>query len=335
MIRGAYLCAFLAGLQGFPAASGELQAASSPQAEIVDVRKIWDAAPHNAFTDLIRYKDRWWCVFREGKGHVSDDGALRVLTSKDGDAWESASLVTMKGADLRDAKIVVAPDGRLMLNGAGHMHPPSPAEYQTFAWYSEDGKTWTEPVKIGEPEFWLWRVTWLGKKAYGVGYGCKDLKIARLYASEDGKTFEPTVKTFFEGGYPNESSILFQPDGTALCLLRRDEADATARLGSAKSPYTEWTWKDLKVRLGGPHLLRLPDGRMVAAGRRYDGGQRTSLHWLDSETGTMTEFLKLPSGGDTSYPGLVWHDGLLWVSYYSSHEKKTSIYRAKVKLPAK
>jgi len=55
--------------------------------------------------------------------------------------------------------------------------------------------------------------------------------------------------------------------------------------------------------------------------------------WLDPQAGTLTEFLKLPSGGDTSYPGLVWHDGLLWVSYYSSHEGKTSVYLAKVKLP--
>ena len=30
---------------------------------------------------------------------------------------------------------------------------------------------------------------------------------------------------------------------------------------------------------------------------------------------------------------MVVHDGLLWVSYYSSHEGKASIYLAKVKLP--
>jgi hypothetical protein len=301
----------------------------------VDVRRIWDAAPHNAFTDLLRYKERWWCVFREGKTHVSPDGVLRVLSSADGDAWESASLVTLEGADLRDAKVVVAPDGRLMLNGAAAYPKGSPVAYQTFAWYSEDGKRWSEPVKIGEPEFWLWRVTWHEGKAYGVGYGCKDPKVARLYASADGKAWETRVTTLFAEGYPNESSILFQPDGTALCLLRREEGKATAQLGAAKAPYSEWAWKDLGVRFGGPQLLRLADGRIVAAGRRYDGGVRTSLHWLDPEKGALTEFLKLPSGGDTSYPGLVWHDGLLWVSYYSSHEGKTSIYRAKVKLPAK
>jgi hypothetical protein len=329
--------AFLA-LACVPAASsgnGQGETGNGRQAaELVEVRKIWDAAPHNAFTDLIRFKDKWWCVFREGAAHVSPDGALRVVTSADGDAWESASLVTMKGADLRDAKIVVAADGRLMLNGAGAMHAPSPVKHQTFAWFSDDGRKWSEPVKIGEPDFWLWRVTWREGVAYGVGYGTAGAKSVRFYASKDGRAFEVRVPVLFDRGEPNEASVLFLPDGTGLCLLRRDGPGGTAQLGTSKPPYSEWAWKDLGAKLGGPQLVRLADGRIVAAGRRYEGGARTSLHWLDPE-GKLTEILKLPSGGDTSYPGLVEHDGLLWVSYYSSHEGKTSIYRAKVKLPAK
>ncbi|MCX7667268.1 MAG: hypothetical protein N2112_17190, partial [Gemmataceae bacterium] len=79
------------------------------------VNKIWEQAPHNAFTDLVRFQGRWFCVFREGKNHVSPDGALRVLTSTDGVSWESAALITSKNSDLRDAKITVTPDGQLML----------------------------------------------------------------------------------------------------------------------------------------------------------------------------------------------------------------------------
>jgi hypothetical protein len=30
----------------------------------------------------------------------------------------------------------------------------------------------------------------------------------------------------------------------------------------------------------------------------------------------------------------VWHEGLLWTSYYSSHEGKSAIYLAKVRLSA-
>ncbi|MBI3857333.1 MAG: exo-alpha-sialidase, partial [Planctomycetes bacterium] len=81
--------------------------------ELVDARKIWDQAPHNAFTDLIRFKDRWLCVFREGKTHISPDGALRVIGSADGETWSSEARVTLDGADLRDAKIALMPDGRL------------------------------------------------------------------------------------------------------------------------------------------------------------------------------------------------------------------------------
>ncbi|UCD28439.1 MAG: exo-alpha-sialidase, partial [Planctomycetota bacterium] len=49
------------------------------------------------------------------------------------------------------------------------------------------------------------------------------------------------------------------------------------------------------------------------------------------EPHTYEPVLTLPSGGDCSYPGLVWHDGLLWMSYYSSHQDKTSIYLAKIR----
>ena len=82
-------------------------------------------------------------------------------------------------------------------------------------------------------------------------------------------------------------------------------------------------------------MIHLPNGRFLAAVRLYDKQVRTSLCWLDPEKGTLSEALRLPSGGDTSYAGLVWHDEMLWVSYYSSHEGKTSIYLAKVKVDNK
>jgi hypothetical protein len=74
----------------------------------------------------------------------------------------------------------------------------------------------------------------------------------------------------------------------------------------------------------------LPDGRILAGVRLYDGGARTSLCAIDIERGQLTELLALPSDGDTSYPGLVYHRGLVWMSYYSSHEGRTSIYLAKL-----
>jgi hypothetical protein len=46
--------------------------------------------------------------------------------------------------------------------------------------------------------------------------------------------------------------------------------------------------------------------------------------------------LTFPSGGDCSYAGIAQgtEPGTLLVSYYSSHEGKTSIYLARVRIPA-
>lgn len=308
-------------------------------AELVEVRKIWDQAPHNAFTDLIRFEDLWYCAFREGQSHISLDGVIRVITSPDGRAWTSATLLSSPIADLpdlRDPKITVTPDGRLLLSAAATFRSPNEfitSRSRTLVWFSSDGIQWSEPVEIGNSGMFLWRVTWHKDRAYSIGYSySQDVeKFIRLYTSRDGSQFDALVDNLFNQGFPNEATMIFGEDDTGLCLLRRDPD--SAQLGSASPPYTNWNWQSLDVRLGGPNMLLLPNGRIVAAGRLYDGEVRTSLLWLDANSGTLTEFLTLPSGGDTSYPGLVWHDRMLWVSYYSSHEGKASIYLAKVRFP--
>ncbi|MCA9032653.1 MAG: exo-alpha-sialidase [Planctomycetaceae bacterium] len=301
--------------------------------ELVAARRIWDKAPHNAFTDLMRFHDRWFCVFREGSAHVSPDGSLRVITSADGQAWESAALITSETSDLRDAKITVTPDGRLMLSGAEAVNRPTTHKHQSLVWFSKDGAQWSERHEVGDRDNWLWRVTWHKGQAYGFGYGCRsDDRGIRLFRSADGASFDTLIaKAGVEGTYPNESSLVFLPDDTCYCLLRQDGQPSAGYVGKSRPPYDEWTWKRLNLRIGGPHMIRLPDGRLLAAVRLYDAPVRTSLCWLDPEAGTLTEALKLPSGGDTSYAGLVWHDDLLWVSYYASHEGKTAIYLAQVK----
>src|ERR1044072_1818689 len=140
----------LLGVTAYPAA------AADNKVELLEVRKIWDRAPHNAFTDLVRFKGSWFCVFREGAAHVSPDGALRVITSKDGKDWVSAALLTQTNADLRDAKIVVTPENQLMLSGAGALHQPAPFKHQSLAWFSNDGREWSAPINIGDPNAWLW-----------------------------------------------------------------------------------------------------------------------------------------------------------------------------------
>lgn len=309
-----------------------------PNAIVVSTTRIWDAAPHNAFTDLVRWQDAFWCAFREGRGHVSTDGKIRVLRSADGEKWESAALIELAGFDLRDAALSVMPDGRLMLIGgaAPRKQDNESAPTGSFVAFSEDGRDWTTPHIAVEPGSWLWRVAWHDDRAYGIAYGKPeaDSKVA-LLASDDGISFAELPANLLNEGYPTEAALRFADDGSLLVLQRRDgNADVnSAFLGRSRPPYKEWTWTDLGHYVGGPALLQLPDGEWIAAGRRLTPeGPRTVLWHLDVDKAKLSSLAELPSGGDCSYPGLVWHDGHLWMSYYSSHEGKSNIYLAKIRL---
>src|SRR4051794_30309059 len=87
--------------------------------ELVSVEKIWDRGAHNAFTDLIRWHDRWYCTFREADAHVGGDGALRVLESADGRTWRPAGLITEAGGGLRAPKLSITPHAPPMIVARG------------------------------------------------------------------------------------------------------------------------------------------------------------------------------------------------------------------------
>ena len=335
-LLGMLVCGALMSTADAPAQTDAPPAAppDAPSLRLLEARRIWDQAPHNAFTDLIRFQNRWYCAFREGDGHVCDHGRLRVLVSDDGTTWTSAALMDGGAADARDAKLSITADGRLMLNGAVRfLNPVDGVNHQSLTWLSANGADWTGPhacpTGLGT---WRWSVTWHGDYGYSMGYSGKD-QAGCLYRTADGKTWEVVQDAVFPDPetYPNETSLLFLADGEALCLLRRDgERHNTAMLGRARPPYTDWSWSDLGTRIGGPKMIQLSDGRFLAAVRLYDERVRTALCWVETEAGTVSEALTLPSGGDTSYAGMVEHEGVVWVSYYSSHEGKSAIYLARV-----
>ena len=309
--------------------------------ELIDSTKIWDQAPHNAFTDLVRWNEKFYCAFREGRGHVSTDGKIRILESKNTNRWHSAVLVALTGYDLRDAHLSVTPDGRLMLLGgaAPRKKDNERAPTGTFVSFSKDGRQWSQPQIVVEPGRWLWCVSWHAGKAYGVSYAAgRKMPYLELLVSNNGTDYESHVDKLYGTGYPTEVTLRFGTDETCYALVRRDRRGneaSSALLGVSKPDYKEWRWHDLGAEFngfGGPNFARIPGDHWIGAGRMHQGGAHTALTYIDVKNGTMTKLLKLPSGGDTSYPGLVWHHNMLYVSYYSSHEAKTSIYLAKVKI---
>jgi len=320
--------------------------------ELISVAKIWDKGPHNAFTDLIRFHDRWYCTFREADAHVGGDGGLRVLTSDDGGKWEPAALVTEDGIDLRDPKLSITPEGKLMIVAGGSVYRGTKQlkGRQPRVTFSADGKTWSAPQRVLNEGDWLWRVTWHDGRAYGVVYtaapkapvpkGADPVVAAyaasdddwkpRLVVSNDGVHYE-TLTELGVPSRPNETTLRFLPDGEMMALVRREAGSQFGWIGASRAPYRDWTWHEIDYRLGGPNFIQLPDGSLWAGSRCHEGDVKTVLARLDRDG--YEPVLTLPSGGDSSYPGMVWHDGQLWMSYYSSHEGKSSIYLARIKVP--
>jgi len=303
----------------------------SAEPELIEVRKIWDQATHSAFTDLIRFQDKWLCCFREATTHASKDGTIRIIESTDGEKWVSAGHLVEKGTDLRDPKLSLDPKGRLVLiMGASRHRGDTYLTRSPRVSFSGDSRTWTVPRKLLAEDHWLWRITWHKGTAYSVsklGEG-RDPRRGMLYKSTDCIDWEYITEFRLPDNTWNasETTLRFMPDGEMIALTRPEW------IGRSQPPYTDWTWTKTPHRMGGPNFIRLPNGQMWAGARLYlPGGSKTGLIRM---TPTSYEpVLQLPSGGDTSYPGMVWHEGILWMSYYSSHEGKTSIYLARIRLP--
>ena len=199
--------------------------------------------------------------------------------------------------------------------------------------FSPDGRGWSPPQRVLCPGDWLWRLTWQRSRGYGVSYRVQSARgwTVTLYESPDGLQYSRLCQLAVPGK-PNETTVRFSPDGRAFALVRREGGDARAWIGVSAPPYTSWRWTSAGRRVGGPNFVVLPGRGMWAAGRDYAGdGPVTAVFRMGNRS--LRPALTLPSGGDCSYPGLAWYRGLLWVSYYSSHEGNAGIYLARVKLP--
>ena len=309
---------------------------------------IWDHE-YSAFPSIVRYQDAVYVSFREGESHIFDEngkaaGRTRILRSTDGKRWESVALLSKEGYDLRDPKLSVTADGRLMVIQGGSVYvDKNLIKRIPQVSFSSDGMSFSEPEPVDYPIpggfAWFWRMTWHEGSGYTVSYGEPDDGRLELLKTSDGLHFEK-ISDIELGGFPNETTVRFLPDGKMVLLIRREKEDRNAYIGISEAPFTDWELKPLPIRIGGPELAVLPDGTLIAGGRSYfeDGDTKTCL-WKGSTPEDLKLWKTLPSGGDNSYPGFLVENGELVVVYYSSHEltrpdgrPRAGIYLARIPL---
>jgi hypothetical protein len=335
-LHGSFLCSILALVcaASFGAATGDTLLVPN------SIQKIWDQGPYNAFTDLVFWHGQFYCVFRQGSAHRSTDGSLRVICSADGKTWSSVAELKYPDADMRDAHFSILPDDRLLLSSAVRT---SDGAFRSIASFSRDGREWNQPKTILPHDRWLWRLAWHDGVGYGFAYLTSSSKRGmELYSTVNGLDYTKIDNNATPDGYVNEHAITFRPDGTAICLVRRDAVKGvgrpTAQIGIAAPPYSTWQWTDAGIFAGCPALAELPDGRIIAGVRLIDGKPRTALCWLDAENGKLIPALAIPpfgntTPGDVGYPGLIYRDGVLFVSFYAKSDGKCCIFFAEISVP--
>lgn len=306
---------------------------ANAQAKLALPRLVWDQPSHNAPTDLVRFKDQWFCVTREGGSDYRAHTEIRVLASADGVKWKSAAL--LKAAtprNLMHPRLAVNADGQLAVWALG---AASDIALQFSAWHSKDGATFSDAEPVGYENHWLERPVWHKGTAYNFCHGmiCGNAQTVRIASSPDGKKFRDLYDETFSGFFPDTGSLVFDGD-TAICLFSRSGpvgVGSKGYLAVSKAPYRKWEWKETDRNLTSPRLIRMPDGKIIASVGVFDKGSRTVLCELDPAGAKLTEVLELPTGGATVFAGLALHEGQLWVSFHSTHEGRTGLYLAKVK----
>lgn len=313
-------------------------------AQIVATTLVWDRANHVTDPDLIRFGDRWLLVCQENVAAGWPGGAVRVLTSTDGTAWESAALIESPTANrgLYSPTFTLTPEGRLMVSAMGFVGWPNPTDpvsesggtLKSMAWVSKDGRDWGKPALIGLNDFPLGRIAWRDGTAfsYAIGRICGSVKTVHIMTSKDGLKFESLSEEYLEKMLPYEGELLFDGD-TAYCLMTGGYSKALpGLLGTAKAPYKDWKWKVQEQPVRHPKFIRRPGKGVIATVGLFDGKTRTSLCEFNPANGKFTELLELPTGEQAVTTGLAWYDGHVWVSYPVVEGDKQRLHLSKLKL---
>jgi hypothetical protein len=332
-----------------PAVAGQL-----PEVKVRNVRRAFHNGEHNAFTDLVRFEDKFYLAFRScPDGHmVHPTASIIILSSTDAKQWKQVHRFRVAKRDTRDPHFLVFRNTLFVYTGTWYCGDTSPksADYDLnqhlgYAAWSKDGAEWHSPIMLeGTFGHYIWRAGAYGGKAYLCGRRKKDFAVAprgegpmvesAMLESDDGLIWR--TRALFQEVDGDETAFQFEADGSVIAIGRRGRANA--QLLRSKRPYTQWERKDLDRYIGGPLLTRW-GGRYVAGGRKTigDKGPTTSLCWLVADR--LQESAELPSGGDNSYPGFIEISPTrALVSWYSSHEKDsngksmTAIYLADLEI---
>ena len=321
--------------------------AELPEVTVSDVRCIVETTGHNAFTDMHWFKGHIYLAYRHcPDGHnVHPTSSIVILRSSDGINWQRIHVFSVPNRDTRDPHFAYL-NGKLFLyTGTWYCGPERPAvrnmnQMVGYGTSTDDGDQWEVAFLMeGTYGSYVWRTAEHKGKIYicarrrsnyqelaTLEHHAKIVE-SRLMVSEDGKRF--TDAGLFQRTYGDETAFTIDSNGRITAIARRG-ANRTAELIRLDPPYQNPIAKDLGRYIGGPFTFLYDQWRIVAGRNIVDGRPVTQVCLLDGDN--LVDLVRLPSGGDCSYPSMVsLCPGCILVAWYSSHEDAhAKIYTAKL-----
>jgi hypothetical protein len=304
-------------------------------------RETWivaDDGQHNAFTDMIFWRDYYWLVYVSSPSHfATDKSRLVLLRSTDAQNWQETRKFDGAGQDIRDPKLGIIHDRMYLYALLNQKFDPEP--YRTIVTCTNNGIDWT-PFEEVTPDGWLLGrsitadgITWFAP-AHRIDQGT-----AVLLRSTHGVNWM-ICSTIFEGKEEraDETAIHFLKNGRMIAVTRLEAGSsvfgseqATTLISIAAPPFTTWTQsaRSDATRLDGPNLFSFDD-QIYAVGRRQPriaglkqgsvfSQKRTALFLVKENDEGLIHLTDLPSSGDTAYAGVVITNEKVFISYYTNN----------------
>lgn len=300
--------------------------------EIISNEIIWKGNPYAAFTSLVYYKGSYYCAFREANKHWDntgkDCGVIKIIHTNNLKDWDEFFVFSESGYDLRDPQLSVTSDSILMLITEKVRYERGEAlSRNTCVSFFVDSGGFTPLSHIVfdacQNWNWIWNVEWIDNEAVGFCYA----PFFGMVKSKNGIKYELVEKLNLERN-PTEASVLKINKNELLSIVR---TDSVALIGVYDIGNKQWTWKNSEIVLECPKLVEV-NGTYYVVGRSYDIEKNTSLFKFNVAKQDIEKIISIPGGKDCSYPGIVYKDGKLYISYYKKNEMTSDIFLAIIQL---
>lgn len=286
--------------------------------------------------DIVRYKNRFYLVFRTAPTHyASTKVRLYVVSTTDMENWQFETEIAL-GRDVREPRFAVYHDTLNLYFFSGSKSIFRFEPHQLLMCRSVGGHFWTSPGSIGIDGFVPWRLRERNDTLYMSAYDGRNLYNSkhktdlRLFFSTNGSAFwRLSVLPQIDAANAEEGEFIFDKRGDLFATVRLEGSGAYicsadhCNIGNWRKVITKHKYDSALMfdhnddiylvsrrNRDGP-IDRSPDS--LATGRhrirnliRYWFTTKvTALFKLDKKNLSLSLVSDLPSTGDTAFPGIV------------------------------